>query len=243
MGKADLHIHSAAGDGMADPAQILEYVEHHTDLDVIAITDHDMLEGAIKAREIIARGNGRVQFIVGCEITTLEGHILAYDIEQPIRMLQPLARTLELIHAQGGFAVVPHPMSWLTRSLGRRGLLRIMASPIDGAHLDGIEVLNPTLAGRVVYRQILELNAQLRLPETAGSDSHTLETIGSAHTQFEGRTADDFRRALKAGTTVAQGTFWGKVEHQRLARIAGRQLYKAWVTVPIRHIQRALMGK
>ena len=118
-----------------------------------------------------------------------------------------------------------------------------MASPLAGAHLDGIEVLNPTLAGRVVYKQILELNAQLRLPETAGSDSHTLETIGSAYTQFEGHTADDFRRSIKVGTTAAKGEFWGKVEHQRLARIAGQQLYKAWVAVPRRHIQRALMGK
>lgn len=243
MGKADLHIHSAAGDGMATPAQILEYVEHQTDLDLIAITDHDMLEGALEAREIVARGNSRVQFIVGCEITTLEGHILAYDIERPIRMLQPLGRTLQLIHEQGGFAVVPHPMSWLTRSLGRRGIMRVMNSAQAGVHLDGIEIINPSFAGRIVYQKILALNEQLHLPETAGSDSHTLDTIGSAYTQFEGHTTDDFRRSLKAGTTTVKGEFWGVPEHRRLAKIAGQQLYKAWVAVPSRHIRRALTGK
>ncbi len=243
MGKADLHIHSAAGDGMASPAQILEYVEQHTDLDLIAITDHDMIEGALEAREIVTRGNWRVQFIVGCEITTLEGHILAYDIERPIRMLQPLARTLQLIHEQGGLAVVPHPMSWLTRSLGRRGIMRVVARRGGGVHFDGIEVINPSFAGRIVYRKILELNEQLRLSETAGSDSHTLDTIGSAYTQFDGHTANDFRHSLKAGTTVAKGEFWGAFEHQRLVRIMGQQLYKAWVAVPSRHIRRALAGK
>ncbi|MBM3136222.1 MAG: phosphotransferase, partial [Chloroflexi bacterium] len=38
-GKADLHIHSLANDGLATPAEIVAYAEEHTDLNVIAITD------------------------------------------------------------------------------------------------------------------------------------------------------------------------------------------------------------
>ena len=42
MGKADLHIHSThSHDGTATVAAILTHVKRNTDLDVIAITDHD----------------------------------------------------------------------------------------------------------------------------------------------------------------------------------------------------------
>lgn len=46
MGKADIHIHSEYSDGMASVEEILEDVEHRTDLDLIAITDHDMFDGS-----------------------------------------------------------------------------------------------------------------------------------------------------------------------------------------------------
>ena len=93
LGRADLHIHSGAGDGVATVAEILEYVEHHTDLDLIAITDHDLLHGALEARELVAKRRYRFQIIVGIEITTLEGHILAYDLHEPIRMFSTRSTT------------------------------------------------------------------------------------------------------------------------------------------------------
>ena len=39
MGKADLHIHTARGDGMADLPELLDHVQQNTDLTVIAITE------------------------------------------------------------------------------------------------------------------------------------------------------------------------------------------------------------
>jgi hypothetical protein len=239
-GRADLHIHSAAGDGLATPAEILQYVQEATDLDLIAITDHDLIDGALEAGRLHQEGDYRFDFLVGMEITTLEGHVLAYDIERPIGMLQPLARTLRQVHEQGGFVIIPHPMSWMTRSLGRRGILRVTRNRTPGVHFDGIEVINPSIAGKVVYEQILELNRQLRLPETAGSDSHTLDTIGSVYTSFPGSSAYDFRRALKAGLTRAEGEFWGLEEHCRLMNIAGQQVFKSWVLLPGQHIRRGL---
>jgi hypothetical protein len=48
-GKADLHIHSDHSDGLARIPDIMEYVQNRTDLDVIAITDHNTIEGALFA--------------------------------------------------------------------------------------------------------------------------------------------------------------------------------------------------
>jgi predicted metal-dependent phosphoesterase TrpH len=240
-GKADLHIHSGAGDGVASVTEILEYVEHETDLDLIAITDHDLIDGALEARGLVAKGNYRFEIIVGMEITTMEGHLLAYDLEKSIRMLLPLARTIQMVHEQGGFCVVPHPTSWLTRSIGYRGLRRILDDDRPDVVLEGLEIVNPTLAGRVIYEKVASLNReQWRLAELGGSDAHSLEFIGSGHTLFPGRSADDLRRALNEKTTQAGGRFLDLEDHRRLMSIAGEQMLKSLVIMPSQHVKRAI---
>jgi predicted metal-dependent phosphoesterase TrpH len=243
-GKADLHIHSGAGDGVATVDQILEYVEHETDLDLIAITDHDLIDGALEAKELAAKRRYRFDIIVGMEITTLEGHLLAYDLEEPIRMLLPLVSTIRSVHEQGGFCVVPHPMSWLTRSIGLHGLRRVIEDERDDVSFEGLEVLNPTLAGRVIYDKVLALNRESwLLPELGGSDAHSLEFIGSGHALFPGRRADDFRRALKEKTTRAGGRFLDLEDHRRLLNIAGEQMLKSLLIMPSQHVKRAIESR
>jgi len=51
-GKADLHIHSDHSDGLAKIPEIMEFVQNHTDLNVIAITDHNTIEGALFAKSL-----------------------------------------------------------------------------------------------------------------------------------------------------------------------------------------------
>ncbi len=48
LGRADLHMHSTYSDGVASIEQILHHVQHNTDLDVIALTDHDVIEGSLR---------------------------------------------------------------------------------------------------------------------------------------------------------------------------------------------------
>src|SRR3972149_859480 len=72
-GRPALHIHSAASDGGAGVEEILEHVRLRTDLDVIAITDHERIDAALAARAIaLARGD-RFEVIVGEEGTTRDG--------------------------------------------------------------------------------------------------------------------------------------------------------------------------
>ena len=91
-GKADLHIHSTYSDGIDSIPKILDFVEHQTDLDIIAIADHDDVRGAHEARELAARRNYRVQVIMGTEITTRQGHLLALFVERDFPMLKIAAR-------------------------------------------------------------------------------------------------------------------------------------------------------
>lgn len=205
FGRADLQTHTAYGDGMADARQMLGYVETSTDLDVVAVTDHDDVRGALIARDEHARGDYRFEFVPGIEITTRAGHLLALWVDEPLPSLRPLAESVEAIHRAGGIAVVPHPFSWLTRSVGRRTLDRLLDNGDPATHPDGIEVANTTLAGRVTAARALRRNRErYALAETGGSDAHFLQAVGTAATLFQGRTAAELRAAIEARATVGQ---------------------------------------
>src|SRR5438309_509012 len=152
MGKADLHIHTSYSDGMADVAELLTHFESQTDLDVIAVTDHDDIRGALAARDVWARGTYRFRVVPGMEVTTIEGHVLALFIDSPLPCLRGLEETLAAIHRLGGLAIIPHPLTWLTRGLGERDIRRVMANSREGVHFDGIELTNGTPAGRLGAR-------------------------------------------------------------------------------------------
>lgn len=235
-GRADVHLHTDAVDGLQSAADLLDYAEHQTDLDIVAVTDHDEIRGALEARDLAARGNGRVRVIAGTEVTTRHGHVLALFVERTFPMLKSIDATLAAIHEAGGIAIAPHPMSWLTTSIGERTLRRVhalgAAGRRSGVYFDAIEMLNPSVAGRVAHRRARSLNRDvLGLPVMAGSDAHASGLIGSAYTTFPGRSEDDLRAAFAAGTTRAHGRFWTFGEHRAIAR---ESLYRAWVLVPAR---------
>lgn len=84
----DLHTHSTASDGQYCPADlILKAKEKH--LLVIAITDHDTVDGISEAKE--AAIAAEVNFIPGIEISTALGeeiHVLGYYVDEKNKQLQ-----------------------------------------------------------------------------------------------------------------------------------------------------------
>jgi predicted metal-dependent phosphoesterase TrpH len=237
-GKADIHIHSSVGDGMAAIPEILEFVETTTDLDVIAITDHDRIEGSFEARELASKRGYRFQVVTGIEVTTKDGHLLALYLESPVPSFRPLEETIEAIHAQGGLCVVPHPMSWLTDSILEPSLERIVTSHRQNLYLDGIETINPTLAGRFWSHKVKRFQERYGLAETGGSDAHFLIAVGSGLTLFPGRSAADLRRGLEERTTRAGNGFRVGLGDVGLRQIM-RQLRKSRA-FPLRSILRGL---
>lgn len=240
MGKADLHIHSGVGDGMAQVPELLDYVEEHTDLDVIAITDHDDIEGSYQARERAAQGRYRFQVVVGMEVTTRAGHVLALFIERPVPSLQLLEKTIEAVHAQGGLCIAPHPLSWLTRSIGQSTLDRLARRAIPGLHLDGMELVTANLAGRVTYHKAKLLNERrYRLAESGGSDAHFLAQIGSAYTLFEGCTVEELRLSLLRGHTRAVTASRTRLSDIGYAQLVEQQ-FKSLAVLPCQLIAKRL---
>lgn len=220
-GMADLHLHTLYSDGTARVQDLLDWVERRTSLDLVAITDHDRIDGALRARELHAAGGYHFGLVVGEEVTTRGGHLLGLFLERPIPAFRSLGETIERIHDQGGLAIVPHAMG-IFLSVGRGSLLRTQADPRPERRLDAIELINPSLGGRLRHAALAELNAgRLRLPGLGSSDAHVLETVGSAWTWFEGTTADEFRTALAAGELEPAGRHWSTGHN---VAVYGRQL-------------------
>jgi len=197
FGRADLQVHTSHGDGMEDARGIFERVELRGEMDIIAITDHDDVRGALEAREVHARARYHFDLVTGIEVTTRQGHLLALWVDVPIPSFRSLEATVDAVHRAGGLAVVPHPFSLLTRSVGRRSLERVLAIEDEATHPDGIELANPTSMGWDTGARSRHLNAaRYRLAETGGSDAHFPEVVGNAYTLFPGRDSAALRRAI-----------------------------------------------
>ena len=204
FGVADLQIHTAFGDGMGHAVTVLDWVEQRTELDVIAVTDHDDIGGALMARELHAARSYQFEFVPGIEVTTRSGHLLGLWVDEPVPSFRSLSETVAKIHRLGGLAIIPHPFSYLTRSVGRRALERLLREDDPETRPDAIELANPSLAGRVTRSRARRLNSErYGLAETGSSDAHFVEEIGTARTLFRGTTAEALRGEIAAGRTLA----------------------------------------
>ena len=217
LGRADLHMHSTYSDGIGTIEQILHYVERNTDLDVIALTDHDVVEGALQARDLWMKHNYRFDFIVGEEVSTREGHMLALFIEKRVPPDLSLERSIDLVHEQGGLAIVAHPLNPLFRHSCQREVLdRIFAA--KDIWLDGIETWNASFCGIYTNRLAMRTNREVfGWPELGNSDAHTLSAIGRGCTWFEGMTAQDVRATIESGLSAPGGKLWRVNDYLRLA--------------------------
>jgi len=222
-GRADLHIHTTASDGIADVVAIVEHAAGRDDLDVIAITDHERIDAAL-AGQAIARDRGlSIEVIVGEEVTTLGGHVLALWIDRPIRPYRSMRRTIADVHDAGGLAIPAHPL--VPYPLCAQGwvLRRLIDDPDAAVHPDALETFNPTALGRPWHDRVVRFADQQQLAHIGNSDAHALSAVGSGWTTFRGRTGDDLRAAILARTTEHGGSFHGTAGQ---VGVFGRQLRK-----------------
>jgi predicted metal-dependent phosphoesterase TrpH len=236
VGKADLQLHSDLGDGLAPPEAILDAAER-AGMNVIALTDHDDIRGAFLIRDLASRRNSPVEIVTGIEVTTRSGHLLALWVEEEIPMFAPLKQTIALIHSLGGVAIAPHPLSYLTFSIGE-GALRALHAAAPESRIDGIELVNPSYAGRVRRKRAAWLNEKLLgAAETGSSDAHHARLVGTAWTDFPGTSAAELRRAIAERTTRPDGRHWTLGEH--LDGVA-RQQWRSMVRDPLKRARRRM---
>lgn len=203
--KADIHIHTTASDGLQEPEEIVDYAASHTDLQVIAITDHDTVEGAHCAYQYWRKNRQRfsnLEVIRGIEVSSADGHILGLFVEETIPSLMSAIDTVCAIHEQGGIAIAAHPFTPLEWILSPQGVGKV----IGEVAFDGVETLNSVPLETFANRKTATFNrANRQLPELGGSDAHYKTMIGNAYTAFDGVTSADFRMSVQSGRVRAGG--------------------------------------
>src|SRR5215469_7573206 len=235
--KADLHLHTNLGDGTASPARLLQEAKRR-DLKVIAVTDHDHMEGAKRVQELIDRTGSDIQMIWGCEVTTRQGHFLGLFMKRPVKFLMHVEGAIDAIKEQGGLCIIPHPMGWLVPSLSLKKIEELLNR---GYAIDGIELYNPSPANASARDRVRKLNEQWRFAATGSSDAHFWQHIGAGYTLFPGETAADLRKALEARTT-RDGGQEQRPERLPLTSYIG-QCFWSMVIDPPRKINRMMRGQ
>jgi len=197
-GRADVHVHTKYSgltrieflkvpDSVSEPADVVK-VAAKKGLDVLCITDHNSLRGALKAKEIPSN----VEIVLGEEILTPGGEILGLFLQETVPPGLSPEETIDRIHAQGGVAVAPHPFSSRCKCLG---------AAVSRLDLDGIEVLNSMHIDGYSNAFAKHAFSGSDMAKLGGSDAHHYSMVGNAYTTFEGTTGEELRKAIINGKT------------------------------------------
>lgn len=176
----DGHVHSGRSHDGGESYESLILAAVERGLDAIAITDHNELDypGISRALESL-RASGRVpeDFLVvpGSEISSRDGHILAYFITSRVEPGMSAMETIRAIHAQGGLAVAAHPAQ-----RGGVGIETAARLPFDGVEVRNGATLFPLDLMRELDQAERDWGDRFRL---ASSDSHGAEGVGMFYTR------------------------------------------------------------
>jgi predicted metal-dependent phosphoesterase TrpH len=188
MWKVDLHAHTIfSRDCLTRPEALIERARA-IGLDKLAITEHNNLAGALYAKKLAPD-----LIIVGEEIKTTHGEIIAYFVVEEIPKGLSPQETIRRLRDQGAVISIPHPLDSLRRSaMGRENVLSV----IDD--VDALEVRNARCVRPADNEAARLLAVERNRLHTAGSDAHTLSELGQCHLlmpPFDDN-AESFRQAL-----------------------------------------------
>jgi len=211
--RIDFHCHTIASKDSLTSFEGLLRASRRKDLSRLVITDHNTIAGALAAQKLDPE-----RIILGEEIMTARGEILAaYATEEVPPGLSP-RETIKCLREQGAFISVAHPFDvWRSGHWELDDLLEI--APL----VDAIEIFNARCMKPGANRQAMEFAREHNLPGTAGSDAHAAFEVGRACLvlpQFEG--ADGLRTVIRQGRVVGRmSPFWVHFA-SRYAALRGR---------------------
>ncbi len=197
----DLHAHTLfSRDCLTRPEDLIARARQ-LGLDKLAITEHNNLAGALHAKQLAPD-----LIIVGEEIRTTQGELIAYFVTQEVPPGLSPQETIRRLRDQGAVISVPHPLDSVRGSaMGRENLLAIIHQ------VDALEVLNARCVRPRDNDAARELARQHGKLMTAGSDAHTLFELGRctlAMPPFDDD-PESFRQALQEAVPQGQvSPFW-----------------------------------
>jgi predicted metal-dependent phosphoesterase TrpH len=111
--RADFHTHPL-GEGRLGPLSADRIARHleaavEAGIQCLAVTDHDEIRSALMAEDYVAKHNLPLLLAPGMEITTIESHLIAVGLREPVAGWRPLTETIEVARSHGATIILPHP--------------------------------------------------------------------------------------------------------------------------------------
>jgi predicted metal-dependent phosphoesterase TrpH len=174
----DLHCHTSASfDSLASPGGVVRAAAARG-LTHLAITDHDRIEGALRARDAAPAG---LVVIVGEEIRTADGDLIALFLERAVEPGRSARDTIDAVRAQGGVVGIPHPFDRFRGSMLKDPRLEALAR-----HVDWVEAHNARVVAGGGNEKAAAFAREAGLPGVAVSDAHSVVEVGVAYSVLEG---------------------------------------------------------
>ena len=196
----DFHTHtSASPDSLTSPEAFVAACLRSR-LDRVVVTDHNTIAGALLAHALAPD-----LVVVGEEIMTSRGEILASWVTEAIPAGLSPGETIKRLRLQGAFISVSHPFDSLRSGAWKlEDLLEI--APL----VDAIETFNARCMLPGGNRKALAFARRLDIPGTAGSDAHAAFELGAATLavpEFDG--PDGLRKVVRQGKVQGRlSPFW-----------------------------------
>ena len=190
--RVDCHVHTMwSGDSTTTPDELAEALASAR-IDVVCITDHSTIAGALALRDNIG-----CRVVVGQEQRTPSGEIIGLFLSERIPPGLRSARDAALaIRGSGGVVYVPHPFDPLRHHLDEAAFEELAGEGL----IDAIEVRNGKTSLEHLNERAAGAAVRLGLPGGAGSDAHVPEAVGAAYVEVDDFSdGASFLRSLRDG--------------------------------------------
>ena len=190
MLRVEFHCHTnASKDSLTAPADLVA-AARQKGIDRLIITDHNTVAGARAAQALDPE-----MVILGEEIMTTRGEILASFVREDVPAGLTPEETIKRLKDQGAFMSVSHPFDALREGHWEEGdLLEILP------FVDAIEVYNSRCLFPQYNRRARQFAEKHNIAGTVGSDAHTLFEVGRSLLlleQFVG--PEEMRKVIRRG--------------------------------------------
>jgi len=186
----EFHCHTIfSKDSLTPPHKLVETCLRKG-IDRVVVTDHNTIAGALASQRLDPE-----LVIVGEEIMTTKGEILAAFVKEEVPPYLTPRETIKRLKDQGAFISASHPFDRLRNGAWwEEDLLEILPE------VDAIEVFNSRCLDPRFNRQAQEFAEKHNIPGTVGSDAHAAFELGRSVLlleQFQG--PDEMRKVIRRG--------------------------------------------
>jgi predicted metal-dependent phosphoesterase TrpH len=185
--RVEFHCHTAISRDSSNRLPHLLKVARQRGLDRLVITDHNTIVNAMRAKQMDPE-----LVIVGEEVKTTQGELLAYFVTKGVPKNTPPMEAIQMLKEQNAFISIAHPFDYRRSGWTEAELKEILP------YLDAVEVFNSRCFDPVANQAALEYAEANGLPKMVGSDAHSLVELGLATMTLPFfNSAEDLRKVIR----------------------------------------------